>query len=104
MEIDGGVTACSIPNKSRISERNSREITKPYAAPPEPDAPKPGRKEARSDPFPHRPKMTVDEKRGFLGFRRAAYLHLMSKVHADYESPDDFAKQLNATKAVLIGE
>jgi hypothetical protein len=81
------------------------EITMPHVAPPEPHAPKPGRKEeARSDSFPHRPKMTRDEARGFLGLRRAAFLLIMSKVHPDHGSSNDFAKQLNAAKAVLMGE
>jgi hypothetical protein len=48
--------------------------------------------------------MTADEARGILGLRRAAYFHIMSKVHPDHGSPNYFAKEIDAAEAVLMGE
>jgi hypothetical protein len=48
--------------------------------------------------------MIVDEARGFLGLRRAAYFNIMSKVHPDHGSTNEFAKELNPAKAMLLGE
>ena len=54
--------------------------------------------------------MTIDETREILGvkagcdYRGAAYLQIMSKVHPDHGDPNYFAKELNAAKAVLMGE
>jgi type IV secretory pathway TraG/TraD family ATPase VirD4 len=92
----------------------------PYVAPPPPPPPPPGsdghgarsKEKARSEPSPHRTKMTEDEAREILGVKagatideiRTAYLHLMSKVHPDHGGSNYFAKELNAAKAVLMGE
>jgi len=56
--------------------------------------------------------MTADEAREILGVQaeatfdeiRAAYLKLMTKVHPDHGGSNYFAKELNAAKALLIGE
>jgi type IV secretory pathway TraG/TraD family ATPase VirD4 len=85
----------------------------PPPPPPGSDRQRAGSKEkARSEPSPRRPKMTVDEARDILGVKagasldeiRAAYRNLMSKVHPDHGGSNYFAKELNAAKAVLMGE
>jgi DnaJ-class molecular chaperone len=56
--------------------------------------------------------MTVEEAREILGVQavatreeiKAAYFRLMSKVHPDHGGTNHFAKELNAAKAVLMGE
>jgi hypothetical protein len=40
---------------------------------------------------------------GILGVEAGTYLNLVSKVHPDRDSTNDFAKELNAAKAVLMG-
>jgi type IV secretion system protein VirD4 len=91
----------------------------PYVASPPPPPPPPpgsdgsgGKEKARSEPSPHRPQMTVEEAREILGVKagatvaeiKAAYLNLMSKVHPDHGGSNYFAKELNAARAVLMGE
>lgn len=87
----------------------------PYVAPPPPPpgSDRSGTKEkARSDPSPHRPKMTAEEAREILEVKagatteeiKAAYLKLMSKVHPDHGGSNHFAKELNAAKEILMGK
>jgi DnaJ-class molecular chaperone len=55
---------------------------------------------------------TEDEAREIHGVKagatieeiKAAYLKLMSIVHPDHRGSNHFAKELNAAKAVLMGE
>jgi curved DNA-binding protein CbpA len=56
--------------------------------------------------------MTVEDAREILGVLasatseeiKAAYLKLMTKVHPDHGGSNYFAKELNAARAVLLGE
>jgi hypothetical protein len=49
--------------------------------------------------------MTVEEARRILGVQAGATcLKIMSIVHPVHDSFNDFAKELNAAKAVLMGE
>ena len=56
--------------------------------------------------------MTVEEAREILEVKagatteeiKAAYHNLMSKVHPDHGGSNYFAKELNAARAVLMGE
>jgi DnaJ-class molecular chaperone len=56
--------------------------------------------------------MTMDQARKILEVGadaspadiRAAYLRLMQKVHPDHGGSTYFSKELNAAKAVLLGE
>ena len=91
----------------------------PYVEP-RPQPPPPGsdghgarsKEKERSRPSPHRSKMTEDEAREILGVKagasfdeiRTAYRNLMSKVHPDHGGTSHFAQELNAAKAVLMGE
>ena len=92
----------------------------PYVAPPTPPPPPPGsdgpgsgkKGKARSEPTPGTAKMTVDQARLILGVKagatfdeiRANYLRLIKKIHPDLGGSEYFTKELNAAKAVLIGE
>src|SRR5260370_5224001 len=67
---------------------------------------------ARSDPSPGRPKMTVEDARDLLVVKAgatfeeilAAYMNLMTKVHPDHGGSDFFAKELNPAQALLTGQ
>ena len=56
--------------------------------------------------------MTLDDARDILGVKvgasreeiGAAYLNLMTKVHPDHGGSDYFAEELNAAKALLMGQ
>ncbi len=94
----------------------------PYFAPPPPPPPPPGggnggsgaKEKARPKPPPPKPEpfMTEERARDILEVERnasrteilAAYRRLIQKVHPDLGGSSYFSKELNAAKALLLGE